>query len=82
MNKFWAHFLSHEYLTNNETNFSFFFFIFVANAREYFLAASHHFPVPSTEVPERVQLVWSMELLAITSILEVRGQYKNSFEGF
>ena len=43
--------------------------IFEAKAREYFL-------VPATEVPETVQLVFSMELLTIYSICEVRSEHK------
>ena len=54
----------------------FFLCIFEAKAREYFQGACHHFLVPATEVPETVQLVFSMELLAISSMSEVRSEYK------
>ena len=48
--------------------FVFFFKPFLRPRSEYFQAACHHFLVPATEVPETVQLVSRMELLAISSM--------------
>ena len=50
-----------------------------AKVREYFEGACHHFLVPATEVPETVQLVFSMELLAIYSPSEARSEHKFFF---
>ena len=44
--------------------------MFESKAREYFKGACHHFLLPATEVLETVQLVFSMELLAISSMSE------------
>ena len=54
----------------------YFLSMFEAKAREYFQGACHRFLVPATEVPEAGQLVISMELLAISSMSEVRSVYK------
>ena len=48
-------------------------------AKEYFSGACHNFLVPATEVLETVQLVVSMELLAISSMSEVRSEHKVCF---
>ena len=54
--------------------------MFEATAREYFQGASHHFLVPATDATaETVQLVCSMELLAIFSMFEVGSKLKVSF---
>ena len=53
--------------------------MFEAKAREYFQGACHHFLVPATEVPEKVQLVFSMELLTISSMSQVRSEHKVCF---
>ena len=52
------------------------FNMFEAQALEYFQGAFYHFLVPSTEVPETIRLVLSMELLAISSMSEVRSEPK------
>ena len=44
--------------------------------------ACHHFLVSATEVPEIVQLVFNMELLAIASMSEVGIEHKVSFGAF
>ena len=41
-----------------------------------FLGACHHFFVPATEVPRIVELVFKMELLAISCMSEVRSEHK------
>ena len=51
-------------------------------AIEYFKDACHHFPVSATEVPEIVQLVFNMELLAISSMSEVGSEHKVCFGAF
>ena len=56
------------FLLDKET---FFFCIFKAKARECFQGACDHLLVPATEVPETVHLVFTMELLAISSMSEV-----------
>ena len=38
-----------------------------------------HFLVSATKVPELLQLVFNMELLAISSMSEVRSEHKVSF---
>ena len=40
-----------------------------------FLIACHHFFVPATQVPEIVQLVLNRQLLAISSMSEVRSEH-------
>ena len=62
-------------MANNETYFSHFLSMFEAKAREYFQGACRHFLVPATEVPDAVQLVFSMELLAISSMSEVGSEF-------
>ena len=49
---------------------------FEAKVREYFQGACHHFLVPATEVPETVPRVLRMELLAISSMSELRSDHK------
>ena len=51
-------------------------------AIEYFKDARHHFLVSATEVPEIVQLVFNMELLAIYSMSEVGSEHKVCFGAF
>ena len=48
-------------------------------AREYFQDAFHHFLVPDTDVPETKQLVFSMKLLAISSMSKVRSEQERGF---
>ena len=48
-------------------------------AREYFQDAFHHFLVPDTDVPETKQLVFSMKLLAISSMSKVRSEQEGGF---
>ena len=50
-------------------------------AKGYLKVASHLFLVSATEVPEIVQLVLNMELLAISSMSEV-GSEHNAILGF
>ena len=60
-----------------------FFCAFIRPRLEYFQGVCHHFLVPDTEVTETVQLVFSMELLSITSMSEVRSEDKVCFsQGF
>ena len=47
-----------------------------AKAREYFLGACDHIFVPATEVPKTIWLVFSMELLATSSMSEVGSEHK------
>ena len=51
-------------------------------AKEYLKGACHHFLVSATEVPEIVQLVFNMGLLAISSMSEVGSQHKVCFGAF
>ena len=44
-------------------------------AKEYFQGDCHHFLLSATEVPEKVQLVLNMELLAISSMSEVTSEH-------
>ena len=53
--------------------------MFEAKAREYFQGACDHFLLPATEVLETLRLVFSMELLAISSISVVGSDHKDSF---
>ena len=50
--------------------------MFEAKARDYLQGAFHHFLVLGTDVPEAVQLVFSIELLTISSMSEVRSEHK------
>ena len=65
-------FFSPKYLAYNETYLSHLFRMFEANA-------CRHFLVSATEVPETVQLVFSMELLAMSSMSEVRSEHNVCF---
>ena len=53
--------------------------MFEAKIREYFQGAYDHFRIPSTEAPETVKLVFSMELLTISSMSEVRSEHQVYF---
>ena len=72
------------HLANNETNFSNLLHVLglLIKAKEYFIGACHHFLVSTTEVPEIVHLVSSMELLAISSKSEVGSEHKVGFGAF
>ena len=49
---------------------------------DYFKGACHHFLVSATEVTEVVQLVFNMELHAISSMCQVGSEHKVCFEAF
>ena len=49
--------------------------MFEAKARKYFPDVCHHFLVPATEVPETVQLAFSMEILTISSMSGVNTKF-------
>ena len=51
-----------------------------AKAQDYFQGACDHILVPATEVPEKIWLVFSMELLA-TSIMSKVGSETLSYHG-
>ena len=51
-------------------------------AIDYFKDARHRFLVSATKVPELVQLVLNMELLAISSMCEVGSEQKVCFGAF
>ena len=53
--------------------------MFEAKIREYFQGAYDHFRIPSTEAPETVKLVFSMELLTISSMSDVGSEHKVGF---
>ena len=69
-------------MANNETYFSHFLGMNEAKAREYFEGSCHQFLVPATEVMETVQLFLSMELLAMSSLSEVRSEHKVCFGAY
>ena len=56
--------------------------LLLIKAKEYFKGACHHFLVSATEVPEIIQLVLNMELLAISSMSEVGSEHKICFGAF
>ena len=72
------------HLADNETYFSNFYHVFglLIKAQEYLKGACHHFLVSATEVPEIVQLVFNMQLLAISSMSEVGSEHKVCFVAF
>ena len=72
------------HLANNETHFSNFLHVLglLIKAQEYFKNACHHFLELATEVPEIVQLIFNMELLAISSMSEVGIEHKVCFGAF
>ena len=49
---------------------------------EYFKGACHNFLVAATEVSEIIQLVFNMELFAISRISDVRSEHKVCFAAF
>ena len=53
--------------------------MFESKVRDYFKGACPHFLVPAPEVPETVKLVFSIELLKIPSMSEVRSVHKVCF---
>ena len=57
---------------------NFFKAIFRPSLKNIFVAC-HNFLEPVTEVPQIVQLVSNMELLAISSISEVRSEHNDYF---
>ena len=67
------------FMENNETYLSHFLSIFEAKIMEYFQGTHDHFLVPGTEVPETLRLVFSMELLAISSMSEVGSEHTVCF---
>ena len=50
--------------------------------REYFQGVCDHFLVPTTEVPEIIQLVFGMELLTIYSLCEGGSEHNVCFGAF
>ena len=69
------------HLANSETYFSIFlhFLGLLTKAKDYFKGACHHFLVSATKEPEIIQLVFNMELLAISSMSEVGSEHKVCF---
>ena len=69
------------HLANNETYFSNFLHVLglLIKAKEYFKSACHRFLVSATKVPDIVQVVFNMELFAISRMSEVGSEHKVCF---
>ena len=72
------------HLANNETYFRNFKHVLglLDKAKECFKGTSYHFFVSATEVPEIVQMVFDMELLAKSCMSEVGSEHKVCFGAF
>ena len=71
-------------MANDEKYFSNFEHVLglLINAKDYFKGACQHFLVSATEVPEIIQLVFNMELLAISRMSEAGSEHKVCFGAF
>ena len=71
-------------MANNETYFSNFQQVLglLIKAKYYLKGACDHFLESATEVPEIIQLVFNMELFAISSMCEVGSEHKVCFGVF
>ena len=64
-------------MANNDTYFSNILHVLglLIKAKDYFKGACHHFLVSATEVLEIIQLVFNMELFAMSSMSEVGSEH-------